>query len=169
MSQQIAVKSALDAKLVNAMVDAVLEVLNTMAATQASLKQVSPQPDYQPTGDISSVIGVAGEDGEGMIAISFPNSLANTLVARLLGMDPHRLAKDDRIDGIGEIVNMISGRAKTVLSEGCAAPYKLSLPSIILGSQHEVASRPKNVPFLAMQFEAEGEHFTLQVTFRNFR
>lgn len=166
MTAETATRSALDAKLVNTMVDATIEVLGTMAATNVRLKEVAPQMTYKSGGDISAVIGIAGENGEGMVAISFPDTLANLLVSRLLGIEPDGLEAEDQVDGIGEIVNMISGKAKTVLSDTSATPYKLSLPSIIKGNNHEIASRPKNAPFLGMEFEAEGDVFRLQMTFK---
>jgi chemotaxis protein CheX len=161
-------KNALDANLVNTLMNAVTEVLGTMAGTEVTLKGVEPIPAYVPTGDISSVIGISGEHGEGMLALAFPEDLAKLMVARLLGLTPDDLEKEDIVDGIGELINMVSGRAKTALSEGAGTTYRLSLPSIILGSGHEIAGRPKNAPFLLMNFDAEGQPFHLQVTFRNF-
>jgi chemotaxis protein CheX len=166
MSQSTANKAALDAQLVNTMVDATIDVLGTMADTQVQLKEVVPQLKYKSHGDISAVIGIAGDEGEGMVAISFPSTLADLLVSRLLGIEPDALESEDRVDGIGEIVNMISGKAKTVLSSTAATPFKLSLPSIIQGAGHEIAARPKGAPFLGIMFEAEQEIFTLQMSFK---
>jgi CheY-specific phosphatase CheX len=161
-------KSVLDAKLVNSIADATVDVLATMAGTQAKLREVVPQKDYMPHGDISAVIGIIGENGEGMVALSFTYNLASLIVSRLLGVTPNTLSSDDRTDGIGEVVNMISGKVKASLSESSATPYKLSLPSIILGAQHEISSRPKKNPYLVIVFETEGEVFNLQVTFKQY-
>jgi CheY-specific phosphatase CheX len=68
----------------------------------------------------------------------------------------------------GELVNIVSGRAKTSLSEDSGTLYRLSLPSIIKRPGHEITGRPKNCPFLFLVFEAEGHSFVLQVTFRYF-
>ncbi len=165
---QTQAKSALDAKLVNILMDSVTDVLTTMAGTTVALQGVQPLPEYKPTGDISSVIGISGEHGEGMLSLSFPEALAKLMVARLLGLEPSDLAKEDMVDGIGELINMVSGRAKTGLSEDSGNVYRLSLPSIIMGNGHEVVGRTKNAPYLALTFIAEGQEFNLQVTFRNF-
>jgi chemotaxis protein CheX len=161
-------KNALDAKLVNILMDSVTEVLTTMAGTNVALQGVQPLPEYKPTGDISSVIGISGDHGEGMLSLSFPEGLARLMVSRLLGLTPDDLVKEDMVDGIGELINMVSGRAKTGLSEDSGFVYRLSLPSIIMGSGHEVVGRTKNAPYLALTFLAEGEEFNLQVTFRTF-
>jgi CheY-specific phosphatase CheX len=160
--------TALDATLVNNLMSAVTEVLTTMAHTHTVLKEIQPHMNYQHMGDLSSVIGIAGENGEGMLTLSFPESLAKLIVARLLGMSANDISKDDMVDGIGEFINMVSGRVKTSLSNSSGNVYRLSLPSIIMGGGHEILGRPKNAPYLSLFFEAEGEVFSLQVTFRNF-
>jgi chemotaxis protein CheX len=159
-------KSGLDARLVNPIVTATVDVLETMAFTKATLKEVKPQKGYTPTGDISAIIGITGDDGDGTVTLSFELKLANLLVSRLLGSDdPDGVSPDDRCDGIGELINMISGNAKTSLARGNSSPYRLSLPTIIMGKGHEIANR-NNGPYLAMIFETEGETFSLQVTFK---
>src|SRR5689334_23320115 len=101
-------KKALDAKLVNALIKATEEVLMTMANTAITVKEVKPQSDYSSGGDISALIGIMGDGGEGMVALSFPVGLASIIVGRLLGSSPEAVSPDDRCDGIGELVNMIS-------------------------------------------------------------
>lgn len=157
---------ALDAKLVNAVSSSAVDVLQSMAGTSCTLKNISAKVDYTATGDISAVIGIMGDDGEGMMSISFDLELGKIMVARLLGISPEDLSDDDCSDGIGELVNMISGRAKTLLSADSSTPYKLSLPTVIKGRGHEIASRPKNNPYLMMFFDAEGHEFVLQVSFK---
>lgn len=157
---------ALDAKLVNAVSSSAVDVLQSMAGTMCTLKNISAKVDYTASGDISAVIGIMGDDGEGMMSISFDIELGKIMVARLLGISPDDLSDDDCTDGIGELVNMISGRAKTLLSDESSTPYKLSLPTVIKGRGHEIASRPKNNPYLMMFFDAEGHEFVLQVSFK---
>jgi chemotaxis protein CheX len=158
--------TSIDATLVNAISQATLGVLKTMANTDVQFKGVSAKPDYVASGDISAIIGIIGDSGEGVISLSFSTELANLMVSRLLGQTPDSITGDDRCDGIGELVNMISGNAKVALSQNSETPYKLSLPTIILGSGHEVASRPKNNPYLLMTFETEGLMFHLQLSFK---
>jgi chemotaxis protein CheX len=160
-------KPSLDARIVNPIVSATTDVLGTMASTKATLKEVHPQHDYVPSGDISAIIGILGQDGEGMVALSFSNTMANLIVSRLLGVPVADITPDDRCDGIGELVNMISGNAKTALSQDSTIPYKLTLPTIILGSNHEVARRPKS-PYLILSFEADGQTFTVQLSFKTY-
>ena len=161
-------KVPLDAELVNPIISATTQVLHTMANTDAKLKGIRAQPDYFAMGDISAVIGITGSKGEGMVALSFTIANASLLVSKLLGISPEQISSDDRSDGIGELANMISGQAKSTLAEQTQSPYKLSLPSIILGSGHQICSRPKGTPYLIMEFEAEGQPFYLQITYKNY-
>lgn len=167
-TQNVPAKSGLDAKLVNNLADAVMQVLGTMVGAPTQLKEVLPSLDYTPTGDVTSLIGISGEHGEGMLALSFTADLARLFVARLLGLEPADVADDDLVDGVGELINMISGRAKIGLSESSGSLYRLSLPQIIVGDNHQITSPIKNTPFLFLVFESEGAEFGLQVSFRNF-
>jgi CheY-specific phosphatase CheX len=159
-------KSALDAKLVNAIIKSTQDVFSTMANCTATVKEIKPQPDYAPRGDLSAVVGLMGEGGEGMIALSFPLTLASLVVGKLLGTNAEQISSDDRCDGIGELVNMISGATKIALSQESGTTYTLSLPSIIQGSGHEAYTRPKNCPYLLIVFEIENQTFTLQMSFK---
>lgn len=166
--QQLNQKAALDAQLVNAVVSATIEVLSTMACTNATYKEVKAQSDYRATGDISAVIGISGESGEGMFALSFPLNLASIIIGRLLGLESECISSEDRCDGVGELVNMISGSAKAFLSKQNGTLYRLSLPTVIQGADHELSTRPKNNPYLVIVFEAEGQTFSLQVSYKSY-
>jgi len=157
---------ALDAKMVNAISSSVVEVLSSMANTNVTLKNINAKADYTPIGDISAIIGIMGDSGEGMVGLCFNAPLAKMMVARLLCIEPADLSDDDCCDGMGELVNMISGRSKTALSESTGQPFRMSLPTIIKGKGHEIASRPKGTPYLLMFFDAEGQEFVLQVSFK---
>lgn len=161
-------KSQIDAVLVNAVVSATTNVLSKMACTEAVFKEVKAEKDYRPYGDISAVIGISGDNGEGMFALSFPLDLANLLASRLIGATPDKISSEDRCDAVGELVNMISGGTKSTLSQQNNTLYKLSLPTVIQGRDHEISSRPKNNPYLAMMFDAEGKTFGLQVSFKTY-
>lgn len=161
------VTTKIDARLVNPIVSATTDVLKTMANTEVRLKEVLAHKDYTPSGDVSAVIGIIGKEGEGMVALSFTQNLASLIVARLLGVTPDRVSTEDRNDGIGELVNMISGNAKTILSRNGACSYQLSLPTIISGIGHEVINRPRNTPYLVIVFEMDGQIFHLQVSFKS--
>jgi chemotaxis protein CheX len=159
-------KTGLDATLVNAVVSATKDIFLTMANMEVTVKEVKPQSEYQSKGDISALIGIMGESGEGMLSLSFPLDLASIVVGNLLGTPPSKISPSDRTDGVGELVNMISGNAKTILSRESESTYTLSLPNIILGANHTITAYPKNAPFLVIVFETQELNFEMQVTFK---
>lgn len=164
-------KSPLDPRLVQAVVRSTMEVLETMAQTKVDYREIEGWEYYRPTGDISAVIGIFGNTGEGgMLALSFPMAIAKLLVSRLLGVNPQTLESEDVCDGVRELVNMVSGGTKAFLSEGTETLYKLSLPAVILGAGHEIFNRPENNPYLLVQFQTLDEaalKFNLQVCFKS--
>ncbi|MCA9788912.1 MAG: chemotaxis protein CheX, partial [Cyanobacteria bacterium HKST-UBA05] len=91
---------------------------------------------------------------------------ANLLVGRLLRVDPRSVDSYDRKDGVGELVNMIAGSTKIELARLTDASYNLSLPSLIVGNNHEIISRPKDSPYLVMVFELEGQEFIVQMAYK---
>lgn len=157
---------ALDANLVNAISNATLDVIKTMANVDVTMKEVVAKNGYTAKGDISAILGITGDSGEGSVSLSFPIQLATLLVSKLLGQGPGMLSSEDRCDGIGELANMISGKAKVALSQTASHPYKLSLPSIIQGAGHEVSGHPRGVPYLLLTFIAENMEFYVQFTFK---
>lgn len=166
MTQSLSSKSDLDATLVNTVIKATSDVLSTMANTQVTFKEVRAEKQYQSCGDISATIGISGEHGEGMIALSFPMTLASLIVSRLLGVQVATLTSEDRADGVGELINMISGQTKTALSKNSGSTYKMTLPTTIIGINHQISSSPKNTPFLNITFDVEGQCFNLQIAFK---
>ena len=97
-------RSAIDAAMVNAVVMATLKVCRVMGDVEVLFKRLVAQKDYSPCGDISALIGIAGDTGEGVVAISLSLKAANLLVGRLLRVDPRSVDSYDRKDGVGELV-----------------------------------------------------------------
>ena len=153
----------IDVRFVNPFVDSTLEVLGKMAQTEVERRDVLLKRDYRLFGDVSAVIGICGDNVEGSVGVTFEDTLAALLVARMLGEDPSNVEPSDVQDGVGEIVNMISGRAKTLLSaEGIH--FNLALPTVVAGPFHEIAHK-KGTPCLVLVFETtEGHVFAVQVS-----
>lgn len=169
MMQQIQFESTSDQQLVDSVVQATVEVLRTMANMEVEFTEVQTWEYCRPTGDISAIIGLFSDSGDaGMMSISFSSPLAKDIVSRLLGVSPEALSPEDLCDGVRELVNMISGGAKASLSQHTNTLYKLSLPSIILGSEHQVFNRPTNTTYLLIQFKTDNDQrFTLQVALKS--
>ncbi|MDR1302981.1 MAG: chemotaxis protein CheX [Treponema sp.] len=104
--------------------------------------------------DISALISFSGQV-QGVVLISMNRSLAKELANRLTGT-VHTAIDEDVTDALGEIVNIIAGRAKQSLQN----TFKLiiSLPTIILGSGYGIKwpihrSRILCIPFTIFEQE----------------
>jgi chemotaxis protein CheX len=161
-------RNALDAKLVHNLMDSVTDVLGIMAGTSVTLQDVKPVKTFKFKGDISSVIGISGDHGEGIFALSFSEMLTKLMVSRLLGIPKEDVQREDMIDGMGELINMISGRTKVALSQEDNTLYSLSLPSVVLGEGTELETGNPETSYLLLSFDIEGELFHLQVNFQTY-
>lgn len=147
---------------------ATMAVLNTMAYTEVDFIDSSTS-EYNcslNTGDISAIITISNLDRDGLISISLPLQLAKILVSRLVGADENELTKEDYCDGVGELLNMIAGRAKMQLAHHCEEPFRLSLPSIVFGQEHTIGQR-KEAQCTRLIFNVEGAQFYLQAYFNS--
>jgi chemotaxis protein CheX len=161
-------RNALDAKLVHNLMDSVTDVLGIMAGTSVTLQDVKPVKNFKFQGDISSVIGISGDHGEGIFVLSFSEMLTKLMVSRLLGIAKEDVQREDMIDGVGELINMISGRTKVALSQEDNIMYNLSLPSVVLGEGSELETGNPERSYLLLTFDIEGELFHLQVNFQTY-
>jgi len=65
---------------------------------------------------LASSIGFYG-DIDGMLVLVFPENIAKKACSLLLGQDENKTTETELTDALGELVNIIGGRAKTLLSE----------------------------------------------------
>lgn len=160
--QPVGDQPTIDVKLINPFVTSTLDVLRTMAQIEAERTDIMLKKDYHMMGDISGVIGILGDTMEGSVAITFDQDLARQVVGNMLGMAPEKVGAADVNDGVGEVVNMVSGNAKTLLS-GEGFKFNLALPTIVSGHGHEIAHRP-GTPCLVIMFKtSQDQPFAVQV------
>lgn len=163
----MAVDSALAEKLkkdfLKPFVEGTITTLHTMASLTPTIKSIRIVQSDKFSGDLSAVMGVTAEQGEGFVGISFVMPLAATVVARILNMEASQLEDPDIQDGVGELINMIAGSAKNALL-GTPYKFKAALPNVITGKGHEVGF-PRNAECWTATFEAEGQEFHLHVAY----
>jgi len=152
----------LDSNFINSFVRATVNALQTMAGVKKVAKQnMTCRLTFRKFGDIVGVIGLSGHTA-GCIAISFEQDLANSLVAQMLETEPEKLTPEEVSDGVGELVNMISGAAKAELAAN-GFRFDLALPTVITGKEQKIAHK-QGLPCLVISFTADGQKFILQVS-----
>lgn len=144
-------------------IEGTITTLHTMAGLTPVIKGIRIVQADRFSGDVSAVMGVTADHGEGFVGISFIMPLAKTVVARILGLDANQLDDSDIHDGVGELINMIAGSAKNALL-GTPYKFKAALPNVITGQGHEVGF-PRNAECWTATFEAEGQDFHLHVAY----
>ncbi len=137
-----------------------IKVLQTMAGTQASFREVYFNNDLRIFGDISGIIGVSG-DSEGTVAITLYWDLARQIIARMMKVKQEHLNAEYIHDGVGELINMISGSTKKMF-KGTPFHFNLSLPTVVAGSGHQLG-HPEGSSIAVLIFDVNESAFVLQV------
>lgn len=137
------------------------DVFSTMASMDVDFKQVYFQNEHRMLGDISGVIGLSGE-AEGTVVITFYWELAQQVISSIMGVEPDEIGPELLNDGVGEIINMISGSSKRYLMD-TPFSFQLSLPTVILGWQHEIG-HPESSKVAVLIFDVEDKSFAVQVS-----
>lgn len=118
-------------------IDGVHSTFELMIGRKVVRKDAYIKKNYMMFGDITGVIGVSGISA-GTSAISFPAPLAIRCIEEMLGEKLARGINDIIVhDGIGEIINMVAGQAKTTLAT-TPMKFDITLPTIISGRGHEL-------------------------------
>jgi len=154
--------SRIDARLVNPFAEAAVHVLKKMAKIEATRNGILLKKDYRLLGEISAVLTVSGKSIEGAVGITFESELARQVVANAWDRPTNGLSLEEVNDGLGELVNVISGRATTSLSNEVGSNFTLSLPTIVTGFGNEISHRP-GAPCLVIIFEALKNPFAVQI------
>ncbi len=147
---------------INPFLDAIINVLETMAQTTAKAQKPFVKKDKVSLGIVTGVIGMAGEQTKGSMAISFSEGAILHIATNMLG---ETLSEVDAtvIDLVGEITNMVTGGAKRILSEK-GYKFDLAIPIMISGEDHKIIHKT-NGPILIIPFDTEAGDFVVEVCF----
>lgn len=154
--------SSLKIELIAPFIDATKETFGTMVSMQVRRKEVFIKQGYDMYGDVSGVIGLSGAT-TGTCALSMPVYLAQRAIrSMLMTPDDEMLAESEIRDGVGELINMIAGGAKTKLST-TMYKFNMTLPTIISGGPHEIFHRCGTYCVVIVFENAARESFSLDI------
>jgi chemotaxis protein CheX len=136
----------LKAEYINPFVTAAAEVFSTMLQCELTRGKLAIGNGAQPTMDISGVIGLSGR-ATGTVVLSLDRAVALSATEILLGQKCTSI-DGDVIDAVGELTNMVAGRAKAGLEH---LAMSLALPTVITGKNHVIsfgsATQTLAIPF----------------------
>ena len=145
------------AEYINPFVTAAAEVFSTMLQCELTRGKLAIGNGAQPTMDISGVIGLSGR-ATGTVVLSLDRAVALSATEILLSQKCTSI-DGDVIDAVGELTNMVAGRAKAGLEH---LAMSLALPTVITGKNH-VISFGSATQTLAIPFTCEWGGLVLEV------
>ncbi len=120
---------------VNAALHSTYNVLNTMAAIDIKPGVPVLKTDDRYQGAVTGIMDMMSAQTQGALAISFSEEVILELAERMLG-EKLESVDETALDLTGEIVNMVVGGAKAILSEQ-GYDFEMSRPNMILGNDIE--------------------------------
>ena len=153
----------INVELLAPFITATHKTFQTMLGEEITRKSVSLKKGYLMIGDISGMIGMSGSL-TGTCSLSMPGPLAVQLIENMIGEKIEHGVQDIVVhDGVGELINVITGDAKTRLSD-TKYKFNMTLPTIITGHGFEIYHR-KGTRCVSIAFiDSEGLEFAVDVT-----
>jgi len=142
---------------INPFISAMTNVFDTMVGTKLHRGAPSLKDGYQPSLEVSAVIGLSGK-AKGIVVLSVDREVAIQAAAALLQELPDGL-NADVADAMGEMANMVAGQAKSQLEHLC---MNLSLPTVVTGKGHCI-DFPRNAKPISIPFSCEWGSLALEV------
>ncbi len=126
------------------------EIMATMAMSELVFAGMEKRLNFSLSDEAVGLVRLSG-DRNGMLGISTNQVLLRIIVSRIIGLTPEELEREDLIDGIAELANMIGGSFKT---KARIPNMTLSPPVAILGKEY-VAEWKTSKPTMVLTFQAE--------------
>ncbi len=130
------------AKYVNPFVEAAMKVINQIAGIEVRRGHLSYKPKVEPSFGVSIIIGIYGFL-TGQIVYSLDGKLAERLVDKLLEGKSPQQRKILFLDSLGEVANMVTGNATSLLNQRSDQSLNITTPAIAAGDNLSVHLVPK--------------------------
>ncbi len=150
----------MDASYITPFMTSIQNVFSTMFQLPVEIGEPRIKTESKTTHDVSGIIGVSGEM-IGTIVLSMPSDAAESIVALFTGMEI-KADTEDFADAVGELINMISGNAK---AEFQRKSVSISVPSVVIGAGHRVASS-SGTPCVVIPCNTDCGEVVLEVSLR---
>lgn len=121
------------AEYINPFIASAVDVFSTMLKVELTRGEMSIRQNFQPAHEVSGIIGLTGK-ASGTVVVSVDGNVAVTVTEVMLGQRPDSI-NADVVDAVGEVTNMIAGRAKAGLEH---LEMSLALPTVITGKNHVI-------------------------------
>ena len=145
------------AEYINPFLTSTIGAFDTML--NCALKRGAPyiKDGSTPTHEVSGVIGLSGRS-QGTVVVGLGRETALKVAEEMLQERPPEI-NGDVVDAVGELANIIAGRAKSELEH---LDLGVSLPSVITGKCHSIQFPTKVTP-ICIPFESPWGEVTVEV------
>jgi chemotaxis protein CheX len=136
---------------VNPFIDAAREVLESELGGDANRGSIRMHKSAYTTDEVTALVGVAGAVS-GVVLYSMSEATARNMVARMLGQD---CPEFDALaqSGIGELGNVITGRAAALLAVAGYAS-NITPPALVMGKNTMITTLDLNRLVFPLETEA---------------
>jgi CheY-specific phosphatase CheX len=145
----------MDQRLNESVMAATKEMFSSMLGWDVECKPPIERPVNTTTAETSAIISFVGSPS-GAFALKCTLGFASKIASQMLGMDVS-VESDDLKDAVGEFLNMVVGRAKTIYSTD--EVFKISVPTLVVGEDYALHIKANNgdtVSALEFRFENDG-------------
>lgn len=137
-------------EFVNPFIQAASEVLESELGGEAQRGEVRLQKSAITTDEVTALVGVTGTVS-GLVLYSMSQATAVALASRMMGQEFQELDALAQ-SGIGELGNVITGRAGVLLSEA-GYPSNITPPALVVGRGTMVTTLDLNRLVFTLQTE----------------
>ncbi len=146
---------------INPFLVAVVDVLGTMANVQATPGKPYINRKRITSCDITGLIGITGHSS-GAMSLSLDEGAILQIVNNML-YESYEELNDEIGDAVGELTNMIAGKARGELSKQ-GMTFKASTPTVVQG-RGLVVRHVTGAPILAIPFTTPAGELVVEVSF----
>jgi chemotaxis protein CheX len=154
----------MDVRLINPVLETMINVLSTMANVQPDVGKPSLKKDEIAMGEVTGIMRMVSPQVRASLAITFTKPVIIDIVRRMLGEDIQEI-DDTARDLTGEMANMVVGGAKNLFAAQ-GYEFDMSTPDILVGKDHTVHHQFSGKTIL-LPFTAESGQFFVEICFED--
>lgn len=147
---------------INPVLEAIVEVLSMMANVQPKVGKPILKSGSKAQGDVTGIMSMHGSNTKGSIAITFSKPAILEICYNMLG-DTKKDVDDEVLNLVGELTNMVTGKAKALLEEK-GYDIGMSLPTVVSGKDHSIDHKSSGQKVL-LPFTINSGRFYVELCF----
>ncbi|MDH3891946.1 MAG: chemotaxis protein CheX [candidate division Zixibacteria bacterium] len=160
---KVGVESSPDEDILQVIAQATRLVVGQIAGVEIVQTGNYARKEYHLSGEVCALMPLSGHL-QGCLAVGLSTLLARRLSAQMACCDEGAVSDRDLPDGVGEIINQISGKVKTIMSEQDKS-VEISLPEVCRVATGRIAEND-TLPVQVLLFECGREAFAVYVCLR---